>query len=126
MTKTTFVEYDDAGELFHVCEVETTEGHMPPPPPDADEDTQAAHAQAVQDAIAARDAATRAELEAHRAAGKRLLVLPAGTDVPERGRHTVDHAKGKLTRRTDAQLAAWQAAEQAKADAAAKAPAGKP
>lgn len=122
---TTFVEYDGDGELFHVCQVETTEGHLPPPGPGATADAIAAHEQAVADAIAASDAQLRDELAAHIAAGKRLLVLPAGADVPERGRTFVDIAKGnKLTRRTDAQLTAWQHAEQAKVDAAAKAAAG--
>lgn len=117
---TTFVEYDDAGELFHVCTVQTTEGHMPPPPPDADDETKAAHARAVADAIAARDNAVRQELEGHRAEGLRLLVLPAGAEVPERGRHRVDVATGKLTRRTDAQLAAWRAAQAPAAPPAAQ------
>lgn len=111
---TTFVEYDEHGELFHVCEVETTEGHMPPPGPGATDEELAEHKQRVDDAIAARDAQLRDELAAHTAAGKRLLVLPAGTATPERGRHFVDQAKGKLTRRTDAQLTAWQQAEKAK------------
>lgn len=108
----TVVEYDAAGEIFHLAEIDTTEGHMPPPAASASDDEKAAHAQAVADAIAARENATRDELAAHAAGGAPLIVLPAGAATPELGcRSRVDLTSKppKIVRRTDAQLKAWQA-----------------
>lgn len=106
---TTFVEYSVDGEIFHVCQVETTEGHMPPLVASATDAEREAHQEAVDAAIARRVAVTRAELNALRAQGKRLLVLPDGMPTPESGRHRVDHDTKRLIRRSDAELAAYLA-----------------
>lgn len=110
----TFVEYDANGELIHVAEVHTAEGRdVSQPPANMTDDERAEHDQAVADAIAARENATRDALAAHAAAGAGLLVLPDGTPRPSFGRNRVDPATKQLTRRTDAELTAFRAQQAA-------------
>jgi len=112
---TTFVEYDESGEIFHVCQIDTTEGPgIIPPPFDASDKEKKAHSVRVQMAIQARVDQTKAELNTHRQAGKRLLVVPDNAEVPSRGIFRVDHAQGKIIKRTSNELANWRAAEEAK------------
>lgn len=107
-----FVEYDDSGEIFHVCTVSTAEGNISPPPNNASKEVKAAHADAIKRAIAEKHAATKTQLQEHRKAGKRLLLVPDGDPLPEYGRHYVDHAAGKIIRRTDEEFEAFVAAQQ--------------
>lgn len=110
----TFVEYDANGELIHVAEIHTAEGRdVAQLPANLTDEERAAHDQAVADAIAARENATRDALAAHAAGGASLLVLPAGAATPAFGRFHVDVATKKLNRRTDAELAAFRAQQAA-------------
>lgn len=102
-----YVEYDDDGELFHVAEILTTEGpDVGPPAPDLTAAQRKAHEARVDQAIRSREAETRARLQQHVDAGKKLVVLAEGADRPEPGRHRVDPATKRVLRRTDAQLVA--------------------
>lgn len=104
--KTTYVEYDESGELFHVCTVETTEGNLRAPDPTASDEEKVAYTAQVQQIISDRDKAVRNELATHVANGKRLLVLPPNAAVPIHGRHRV--INGAIKARTDAEFTAWQ------------------
>jgi len=60
-----FIEYDENGEIFHVAEIHTTEGHLAKP----------THAKKVAALIAQREQTTRDELHARTTCGERLIVL---------------------------------------------------
>lgn len=123
-----FVEFDQAGEIVHVCEVHTTastEAGRPPEFDAPDEDRQA-FAQRELAAVQAREARVREQLDGHVAGGKRLLVLPDATPLAELhatpDRYFIDQAAGgRLRRRTDAELTSRREA-QAAARAAERGP----
>lgn len=102
-----YVEFDDAGELTHVCEVYTTEGvDVEQPRPGMTVEQKSDRAGKVARAI---DAAEKATVKALTAKGGRLVLLDAAAALPEAGRDRM--VKGKLTRRTDAELAAHRDAQ---------------
>lgn len=117
-----FVEYDETGELTHVCEVFTAEGPDAPPPvvePAAeptDPDERAAgrrdrdarrqaRATRVAELIAAAEQRTRDQLTAV-AKTRRLVVLDPAAELPVIGQHVVDVRTRQLRRLTPAELTA--------------------
>lgn len=108
-----FVEHDEDGNVFHVCEVHTTEGReVEQIRPGMTEKQKKDRANAVDAAIKIRENETKQSLNALKAQGKRLIVLSdteaALPDIRDLDRYKV--ANEKLSRRTDAEVEALRAA----------------
>lgn len=102
-----FVEHDAQGNIFHVCEVHTTEGRDVAPPKNemtVKEKTQ--YQKSVDDAIGVRENATRSEL-VNQGKTKPLIVLPDGAQIPAANTHIVDMNSKTVRERTAAEKQAW-------------------
>lgn len=85
------VEYDEEGNIFHVCEIHTTEGRDVDQLKSAMNPTEKKKYQdQVDTAIKVREIQTRNELHQHVTNGKPLVVLPEGSSTPNSEIHKVD------------------------------------
>lgn len=102
-----FVEHDAQGNIFHVCEIHTTEGRdVDQPKTGMTPAEKTAHQQKVDTAVISRENATRADL-VKQGKTKPLIILPPNAQIPSSDTHIVDVNAKTVRERTAVEKQAW-------------------